>query len=61
LEEVSGSEIAEVDTKNQKVAEKQVKTKKRKWFGYFTFGEIFVMFIGTLVVAGLVYLILEFS
>ncbi len=60
LEEMTGSEVAEVDTKTQKIAEKQVKTKKRKWFGYFTFGEVFVMFIGTMIVAGLVYLILEY-
>jgi pSer/pThr/pTyr-binding forkhead associated (FHA) protein len=60
LEEVLENEVAEVDPKNRKVTEKQVKTKKRKWFKYFTFGEMFIMFIGTLVVAGLVYLILEY-
>jgi pSer/pThr/pTyr-binding forkhead associated (FHA) protein len=59
-EEAESNEVAETDIKTQKVAEKQVKTKKKKWFGYFTFGEVFIMFIGTLIVAGLVYLILEY-
>jgi pSer/pThr/pTyr-binding forkhead associated (FHA) protein len=53
------NEVAEVSQKT-KVAEKNVKAKKSKWFGYFSFGEVVVMIIGTLAVAGLVYLILEY-
>jgi hypothetical protein len=60
LTEEFENEVAEVDTKTQKTTEKQIKTKKKKWFGYFTFGEVFVMFIGTLIVAVLVYLMLEY-
>lgn len=52
-------EIPEVIEK-PKVAEKSVKAKKTKWFGYFSFGEVVVMVIGTLTVASFVYLILEY-
>jgi pSer/pThr/pTyr-binding forkhead associated (FHA) protein len=59
LEDISG-EVATSDAVKPKVVEKKSKTKKTKWFGYFSFGEIFVMFIGTLLAAGFVYMILEY-
>jgi pSer/pThr/pTyr-binding forkhead associated (FHA) protein len=45
---------------NQKVVEKKIKTNKRKWFGYFSFGEIFLMILVTLAVGVLVFLMLEY-
>jgi FHA domain len=53
-------ETAEINPEKPKVADRTVKAKKKKWFGYFSFGEVVVMFFGTLVVASFVYFILEY-
>jgi pSer/pThr/pTyr-binding forkhead associated (FHA) protein len=44
----------------QKIAAKKAKRVKRKWFGYFSFGEVFLMILVTLGVGALVFLILEY-
>ncbi|MCU0238792.1 MAG: hypothetical protein MUC29_05065, partial [Pyrinomonadaceae bacterium] len=59
--------IAENNLVQETVTPKQVagkaKTKKsvkKKYFGYFTFGEVFIMFLGTILTAALVFIILEY-
>lgn len=59
LDEIS-EEINEINEVKVKTVDKKTKAKKAKWFGYFSFGEVFVMFLGTVIAAVFVYLILEY-
>jgi pSer/pThr/pTyr-binding forkhead associated (FHA) protein len=59
LDEIT-DEVVENNESKPLVVEKKTKAKKKKWFGYFSFGEIFIMFVGTLIAAGVVYAILEY-
>jgi hypothetical protein len=44
-------------SKNTKIAKKK---NKKVYFGYFSFGEVFIMFLGTLLTAAIVFMILEY-
>lgn len=54
----NGQKQAIAKIKNQKAQTK--KSAKKKYFGYFSFGEVFLMFLATVFAAILVYLILEY-
>lgn len=54
------TEQKQVTPKNKSQKSQTKKSAKRNYFGYFSFGEVFLMFLGTLISAVLVYLILEY-
>jgi hypothetical protein len=54
----NGHKNVTVKTKNQKQPIK--KSVKKTYFGYFSFGEVFLMFLATVFAAILVFLILEY-
>ncbi len=55
----NGDQINEVAAKG-KNSKLKAKKSKRAFFGYFTFGEIFILLFGTIITAGLVFMILEY-
>jgi len=61
--EIAGDTVATVgETKNIEVGTEKLseRLKNRRWFGYFSLLEIFIMAVGTFVTAAIVFLVLEF-